>query len=230
MNRRTCPPRAWALSLGCMLAAGAAHAELQLASPFTDHMVLQRELPVPVWGTADPGAVVTVQFAGQSATATADDSGRWMLSLEPLDASAEGRSLVAAVDGAEGERVALDDVVVGEVWLASGQSNMDFSVAKTERFYFAGVNNEAEEVAAANYPLIRHFRGKWTKAYEPQPRVEGQWQVCTPENVREWSAVGYFFARHLHKEIDVPVGIVTLTFGASCSQAWIRREAIAANP
>lgn len=222
--------RLTAASFATLLVAiicGAARADVQLASPFTDHMVLQRELAVPIWGTADPGAAVSVEFAGQTQETKADDAGKWRVDLAPLEASKESRTLT--VKAGDASAVTLDDVLVGEVWLASGQSNMDFSVAKTEKFYFAGVHNEAEEVAAANYPTIRHFRGQWTKAYEPQERVEGEWQVCTPENVREWSAVGYFFARDLQKEIDVPVGIVTLTFGASCSQAWIRREAIEAD-
>jgi sialate O-acetylesterase len=124
----------------------------------------------------------------------------------------------------------LHDVLVGEVWLASGQSNMDFTVAKTEKYYFAGVTNEANEVAAANHPLVRMFTGEWTKSHEPQTTIAGTWKVCTPGNVREFSAIGYFFARDLQAALNVPVGIVTLTYGASTPQAWIRREAIAENP
>jgi sialate O-acetylesterase len=133
-------------------------------------------------------------------------------------------------DGSGETPLELHDVLVGEVWLCSGQSNMDFTVAKTAKYNFAGVMNEAEEVAAANYPRIRMFTGEWTKSYEPQHTVEGIWKICSPENVREFCAVGYFFARRLQREIDVPVGIVTLTYGASTAQAWIRREAIAADP
>lgn len=208
--------------------AGALVAEpaLRLASPFTDHMVLQRELPVPVWGTAPVGESVTVEFAGQKKSNVTDADGRWRVELEPLSASSEAR--VLSVRGLDPKQaVRLEDVLVGEVWLASGQSNMDFTVAKTEKYYFAGVNNEAAEVAAANYPRIRMFTGMWARSYEPQARVDGAWKVCTPENVREFSAIGYFFARDLQKVLDVPVGIVTLTYGASTAQAWIRREAIA---
>ena len=96
---------------------------------------------------------------------------------------------------------------------------MDFTVAKTEKYYFAGVRDEAVEVAAANHPLIRMFTGEWQKSYEPEKRVAGEWRVCTPENVREFSAVGYFFARRVQADLGVPVGIVKLTFGASCAQA-----------
>ena len=128
------------------------------------------------------------------------------------------------------QTVKFEDVLVGEVWLCSGQSNMDFTVVKTEKYYFAGVNNEAAEVAAANYPLIRRFTGDWSRSYEPKSEVAGTWKIINPETVREFSAIGYFFARDLQKEIKVPVGIMTLTFGASTAQAWIRRETLMASP
>jgi sialate O-acetylesterase len=213
----------------CHAAVAALSAGIQLASPFTSHMVLQCDMPVPVWGTAEPGEVVTVEFAGQKKTARADADGKWSVKLDAMKLSAEGRAFT--VSGARSAQpVQLDDVLVGEVWLASGQSNMDFSVALTEKYYFAGVTNEAAEVAAANYPRLRMFSGEWARSYTPCNTVAGTWKVCTPENVREFSAVGYFFARDLQKELNVPVGIVTLTYGASTAQAWIRREAIAANP
>jgi sialate O-acetylesterase len=203
-------------------------AEVKLASPFTSHMVLQREMKVPVWGTAAPGEKVTVAFARQKQSTVADADGKWHVTLNSMRASTEGLTL-KVTGSATSAPLTLDDVLVGEVWLASGQSNMDFSVAKTPRFYFAGVINETQEVAAANYPNIRMFRGEWTRSLEPQTEVEGAWKICTPENVREFSAIGYFFARDLQKELKVPVGILTLTYGASTAQAWIRREAIAAD-
>jgi sialate O-acetylesterase len=213
-------------SLALAFAPFATRADVTLASPFTDHMVLQRDMKVPVWGWADPGEKVTVSFAGQSRTTTAADDGSWKLELPNLATSAEPREL--KVTGKN--TITLGDVLVGEVWLASGQSNMDFTIAKTEKYYFAGVNHEAEEVAAADYPTLRMFTGEWARAYEPQKTVAGTWKVCTPENVREFSAVAYFFARDLQRALQVPVGIVTLTYGASTAQAWIRREAIAADP
>ncbi len=216
-------------TLVLLLSATTALSAVRLASPFTDHMVLQREQPVPVWGVADTGEKVTVEFAGQCKSVVADKDGKWRITLEPLATSVESRTL--QVDGSNmAEPLKLTDVLVGEVWLCSGQSNMDFTVAKTEKYYFAGVDNEAAEVAAAKHPLIRMFTGEWARNFEPCNRVGGQWKVCTPESVREFSAVGYFFARRVQKDIGVPVGIVTLTFGASCAQAWIRREAIAAVP
>jgi sialate O-acetylesterase len=217
--------------LSALALAAPARAEVKLASPFSSHMVLQRETHVPVWGTADAGETVTVEFAGQKKSATAGADGKWRLTLDPLEASAEPRDFAVSSVNRESkiENQKLSDVLVGEVWLGSGQSNMDFSVSKKAK-YFAGVTNEEQEIAAANYPLIRMFTGKATKAYAPQPRVEGEWLVCSPGTVPGFSAVGYFFARDLQREIKVPVGIVTLSYGASTAEAWIRREPLAANP
>ena len=205
--------------------AALARADVRLASPFTAHMVLQREMPVPVWGWADAGEQVTVSFAGQKKTATAAADSQWRVDLAPLATSAESRDFVVAGKNT----LTLHDVLVGEVWLGSGQSNMDFSVSKKVK-YFAGVDREEQEIAAANYPLIRMFTGTSAKANTPQATVGGEWLVCSPETVPGFSAVGYFFARELQRELKVPVGIVTLSFGASCAQAWIRRDAMLADP
>jgi len=214
-----------------LLLALTARADIKLASPFTDHMVLQREMPVPVWGWADAGEKVTVEFAGQKVSATTGADGKWRVDLAPLTASAQPRDFVVTSVNRESKIVnrKLQDVLVGEVWLGSGQSNMDFSVSKKVK-YFAGVINEEQEIAAANYPLIRMFTGEATKAYAPRPTVDGEWKVCSPETVPAFSAVGYFFARELQKELKVPVGIVTLSFGASCAQAWIRRDVMLGDP
>jgi sialate O-acetylesterase len=180
-------------------------AEVKPASPFTDHMVLQQGDAAPVWGTAEPGENVSVSVGDQTQSTTTGADGKWAVRLKDLKA---GGPYTLTIRGKN--TVKLDDVLVGEVWLCSGQSNMDFTVAKTPKFYFAGVNDEAKEVAAANYPKIRMFTGEWTRASEPKDGVAGTWKVCNPENVREFSAVGYFFARDLQKELNVPVGIVTL--------------------
>jgi sialate O-acetylesterase len=220
------PSRVWFVFLATALATAVTRADVKLASPFTDHMVLQRDLPVTVWGWADPGEEITVSIAGQKQTAATDADRKWTVTLSELRPSSFPLELTVAGKNT----IVLKDVLVGEVWLCSGQSNMDFTVAKTPKYYFAGVNHEAEEVAAANYPRLRMFSGEWQRAAEPQKEVAGTWKVCTPENVREFSAIGYFFARDLLQELNVPIGIVTLTYGASTAQAWIRREAIAADP
>jgi sialate O-acetylesterase len=204
------------------------NAEVKPACPFTSHMVLQRDMKVPVWGTAQSGEDVTVAFAGQKKSVKAGADGTWRVDLDPLSASAEGRTLTLT-GSATAQPVQLDDVLVGEVWLASGQSNMTFPISKAHASY-AGVNNEEQEIAAANYPLIRMFMGTMTKAHDPQTSVGGQWLVCSPATAPDFSAVGYFFARDLQKELKVPVGILTVAFGASTAEAWIRRDTLAADP
>ena len=211
----------------CLLAP-CARAEVHLASPFTSHMVLQRDMKAPVWGTADAGETVTVEFAGQKISAQADADGNWRANFKPLKVSAEGRRLT--VTGSHtAQPITLDDVLVGEVWLASGQSNMDFSMSKKVK-YFSGVTNEDQEIAAANYPLIRMFIGEASKAYKPQTNVTGVWKVCTPETAPAFCAIGYFFARDLQMEIKVPIGIIAEAFGASTAEAWIDRETMTADP
>jgi sialate O-acetylesterase len=125
--------------------------------------------------------------------------------------------------------IIIHDVLIGEVWLGSGQSNMAFTVSK-KRAYYAGLINEEQEISAANYPLIRMFMGKTAKSYEPQSEIQGEWQICNPENVPGFSAVGYLFARELQREIKQPIGILILAYGASTAESWIRRDAIAADP
>jgi sialate O-acetylesterase len=120
--------------------------------------------------------------------------------------------------------VTFDDVMIGEVWLCSGQSNMDFTLAKTAKRSFAGAANWEQEVAAANHPQIREFKAEWTLREDPQPEVEGAWKACTPETAGDFSAVAYFFARELQKELGVPVGLITSSFGASTAEAWISHD------
>jgi sialate O-acetylesterase len=201
-----------------------AHADVKLASPFTDHMVLQSDMPVPVWGQAEPGEKVTVRFAEQTVSGSADKDGKWMIRLSDLKASAEPADLI--VEGKNS--ITCNDVLVGEVWLASGQSNMVFTVSK-KAASFAGLVDEAEVIAAADDPTIRMFTARDTKTYEPQSSAGGKWAVCSPQTVPAFSAIGYLFARDLQKELHVPVGILTVASGASCAEAWISREALAAD-
>jgi sialate O-acetylesterase len=206
--------------------AGTLRAEVTLGSPFTDHMVLQRDMKVPVWGTADAGENVTVGFAGQTKTAMAGADGKWRVDLDAMGASAEGREFT--VSGTKtAQPVKLEDVLVGEVWLASGQSNMVFPVEASGPFL--GMINYEGEMAAATYPEIRMFTAQDTKAYAPAASVSGTWEVCSPDTVGDFSAVGYVFARDLYQQLKVPVGIVTAASGASCAEAWISREAMTAD-
>ncbi len=215
--------------LALLLTTGPLLAEVRLASPFTDHMVLQCDKKVPVWGTADVGEKITVEFAGQKISTTADAGGKWSVKLKPMKASAEPRTLVVTGNRQSAiENLKCADVLVGEVWLASGQSNMDFTMSKKVK-RFAGVMNEETEIAAANYPLIRMFTGDAQKTFAPTNRIGGEWKICTPENAPAFSAVAYFFARDLQREIKIPVGIITEAFGASTAEAWIDRETLASD-
>jgi sialate O-acetylesterase len=204
--------------------AAALSAEVRPSALFSDHMVLQREMPVPVWGTADPGETVTVDFAGQTRSTAAGPDGKWMLRLRKLKA---GGPFEMEIRGRN--RIVLHDILVGEVWLASGQSNMVFTVSKKAQF-FAGMLDEDKEIAAANYPTIRMFTARPVKAYTPQDDAIGGWQVCSPETVPAFSAVGYLFARDIQQRLHVPVGIVTVAFGASTAESWLPRQALADDP
>ena len=189
-------------------------AELKLATPFSDHMVLQREKPVAVWGWADAGETVTVSFAGQSKSATAGTDGKWSLRLDALAASAESRTVV--VTGKEGHKVEVKDVLVGEVWLGSGQSNMEFPVAGCYHFDV--------ERAAAKYPLIRHYRESSGPSDTPQAEGKGAWLLCAPHTVGGFSAVLYFFGLEIHKEVGVPVGLINTSLGGTPIKSWVAAE------
>ncbi len=196
-------------------------ADVKPASPFCDHMVLQHNTTVPVWGTAEPGEKVTVQIGKQKKTTVADANGQWMVQLKKIIA---GGPYTLTITG--NNTVVINDVYSGEVWICSGQSNMDFTVAREDR-YWCGVFNEKEEVAAANYPLIRVFDTDFSPALTPQSEVKGKWEIVSPQTIGHLSAVAYFFARDLQKKVKMPVGLITTAFGASTAEAWIREEALA---
>ena len=187
----------------------AVQADVKLPSIFGNSMVLQRDLPVPVWGWAEPGEKVTVSLAGQSKDTVADAKGQWRVALDPLKTNAEGQSLKIAGNNT----IELGDVLVGEVWICSGQSNMEFGLG--------GAVNGKEEVAAANHPQIRLFQvqGKLTAAL-PQEECPGKWAVCQPNTVGGFSAVGYFFGRRLQQELGVPIGLVNSSWGGTRIEPW----------
>ena len=211
---------------GCYLAKGLFAADLWLPSVFSDHMVLQRDLPLPVWGTATPGAEVKASLAGKSATATADVNGRWKIDFPKMDAGGPFQLEVSA--GAA--KRSYTDVLVGEVWLCSGQSNMDFTLAKTEKRSFAGAADWQKEVAAANHPQLRMFTAEWAMNEFPQRDVPGTWAVCSPQTAGDFSAVAYYFGREIQEDLKVPVGLVTCAYGASTIESWIREQTLAAHP
>lgn len=198
----------------------AVRADVALAPLFSDGAVLQCDKPVAVWGTAAAGERVSVSFAGQIGQAQAGPDGRWMVYLEPLVASAQGTDLTAS--GAKNQ-IVVHDVVVGEVWLCSGQSNMEFAVNRAM--------DAPEEIADARFPLLRHVAIDRQEADAPVDHVKTSgWKPATPENVGGFTAVGYFFARDIHQKLGVPVGIVHSSWGGTPVEAWMSPMALGGNP
>ena len=210
--------------LFCAVACQTVLANVKTASPFGNHMVLQRNSKIPVWGTATAGEKVTVTFNKQQLTTTTNAEGNWRIDLAKV---AAGGPYTLTITG--NNSITFTDVYVGEVWVCSGQSNMDMTVAKEDR-YWCGVINEATEVTSANYPLIRVFDVDFTPAATPQNELTGKWETVSPQTVGHLSAAAYFFARDIQKKLKVPVGLITTAFGASTAEAWIREDALVQQP
>jgi sialate O-acetylesterase len=175
-------------------------------------MVLQRDRPLPVWGWADPGEEITVQFGDTTVKTRADDKGAWSVKLPPRGADGTGRTLT--VSGKN--RVALEDVLVGEVWVGSGQSNMEWPLRKCR--------DPEEAIAAADRPMLRLFQVPKVKAVNPATDVQAKWEVCTPKTVGEFSGVLYYFGLRLQKELGVPVGLVNSSWAGSLIEPWLAQE------
>jgi len=206
-----------AVALGHAAAVGG---ELRLATVFAPHMVLQRDQAVPVWGRATAGAEVTVAFAEQKHSVTADTDGRWLVRLAPMPASETPRDLAVACGG---EQIVRSDILVGEVWCASGQSNMGWSLANTD--------GGPEAAAGADDPLLR--LGRVTGQIAPEPADDLTnciWNRCMPEKAGQASAVAFHFGRELRRVLRVPVGVLTAAYPASTCQAWIPAPTLAADP
>lgn len=206
--------------VGSPLMADPAKSTLQLSAQFSDHMVIQRDMPVPVWGKATPGEKVVVQFGEASIDGTVDPSGRWRVSFQPMPASAEPRELVIAVgEGATRNERRIADVLVGEVWLCSGQSNMAYRLGK--------LPSTEKDTAGANDPLLRRFNVSQRPAERPSEFItDSEWVPCTPESAGEWSAVAFYFAQRLRAELKVPIGILLPAWGGSSVATWMSTEAI----
>jgi sialate O-acetylesterase len=185
-------------------------------------MVLQQGRQVTIWGTADPGEQVNVSLGDQKATATAGSDGKWKVQLQPLKNGGPFEMTVAGKN-----TLTIHNVLAGEVWVCSGQSNMEMAV--WNHGVFGGVKNAEREVAAANYPLIRLFIVKKAVASRPQTDVQGRWVVASPETVGSFSAVGYFFGRDLHQAIKFPVGLIDSSWGGTEAEAWTSQEALEAD-
>jgi sialate O-acetylesterase len=184
-------------------------ADVKLPVVIGNSMVLQRQSPVPVWGWADAGEEVTVEFAGQTQKATPDANGKWMVKLAAMEANAQGQEMTIRGKNT----IKLTDILVGEVWLCSGQSNMEWTVAQS--------NNPQEEISAGNHPRIRHIKIPHVPAMTAQDNVASNgWQAATSQTVGSFTAVGYYFGRELMKELDVPVGLIGSNWGGTRIEPW----------
>ena len=198
-------------------------ANLRLSGVFADHMVVQRDKPVPVWGWAEPGEQVTVGFSGQTKTAAADATGKWLVKLDPMSASAEPGMLVVKSRIASHES-RITDILVGDVFLLAGQSNMTW--------WLSGSTGGVEAVKRANHPWLRCFDPGWQCTDEPAADVSrrAKWQVCTPETAGRFSGVGFFFAESLHPHTGAPIALVQTGIAATWGENWISRPAMEADP
>ena len=202
--------------LTSLVLTSTAFGHVHLPSIFGSHMVLQQQQANRVWGWADAGDQITVSMAGQSKSTTADDNGRWQVTLDPLSAGGPHRMVVKGHN-----ELVFDNVMVGEVWICSGQSNMAWPVQ--------AANDSDLETLTADFPNIRLISVPQVGTDEPQDDFKGQWQVCTPQTAAQFSAVGYFFGRQLHQTLNVPIGLIDNAWGGSAAEAWVNRDTLEAD-
>ncbi len=187
-------------------------ADVKLPAVLGSHMVLQRNVPLPIWGTADAGEEVAVDLAGNQAKTTADKNGKWQVTLKPM--KADGQALKLTVSGKN--TVTLEDILIGEVWVGSGQSNMEWQLRSSD--------NAKEAITAANHPTIRLFHVPKVQTAAPATDVKAAWKVCTPETAPTFSGVLYFFGARLQKDLDVPIGLINSSWGGSPIEPWTITE------
>ncbi|MCC7234975.1 MAG: sialate O-acetylesterase [Bryobacterales bacterium] len=190
--------------------AGTLAADVRLPALLSDHMLLQRDAPLRLWGWASPGETVSVTLLGQTSTAAATPEGKWEVYFTPIHAQATPTSITVKGNN----QITIQDVLVGDVWVGSGQSNMAWTVKNS--------NNPETEIAAAQYPQIRIFQVALKTSETPLDDVTGKWALVTPESIPNFSAVGYFFSRELHKHLKTPIGFIQSAWGGTPVQAWTR--------
>lgn len=218
MLRTGAPPRTarFLATLAVLMISSAGQADVTMPAIFSDHAVLQRDMKLPVWGWAKPGEEVTVTLCGQQLKCAADDMGRWQVMFEPLTL---GDPLTMVVEGKN--RIEIKDLRVGDVWLCSGQSNMEFQVQE-------GLDHELE-IPAAHHSNLRLLKVKNEGDQSPQLDSIDHWERCAPESVADFSAVGYYFGRELQQIERVPIGVIDNSWGGSSCEAWIRRDLLEGN-
>ncbi|MET0462420.1 MAG: sialate O-acetylesterase [Chitinophagaceae bacterium] len=197
-----------------------AQSQLLMPAIFSDSMMLQRDAPIRIWGSANPGEKVTAVFHQQRKTVTADDKGKWMMMLLPEMAGGPYDLSVRATNS-----LVFKGILMGDIWVCSGQSNMEFPVKG-----WSSVNDAEQEIATANYPRIRLFTVEKNVSALPTDELKGKWETCSPSSIPLFSAVGYFFGRALHKELNVPVGLINTTWGGTLIETWISRAAFEKDP
>ena len=191
-------------------------ADVVLSRIFSDHMVLQHGKPIRIWGTADAGELISASLLGEDANTQADAFGKWSLTLPPLAPNANPAEL--SIRGKN--TIILSDILIGDVWIASGQSNMQWPVLKTL--------NAEEEIAKASYPKVRLFTVTREHAAEPQDIVisKDQWLTCSPETIPLFSGTAYYFAREIARKVDIPLGIIHCSWGGTCVETWMSKDAL----
>lgn len=213
-----------AVFLGLSLFSAATFAQLELSYLFNNHMVLQRNMPIPIWGKALPDDEIKIVFSGQIKTTQADDRGLWTVNLDPMKASTVGQKLIITSDQ---QQIIVQDVLIGDVWLCSGQSNMEFSIAglinnNLTRKTMSIVEQIKHDVKITHDPLIRLIKTKRNvSAFTPLEQSKGQWAKATTTNILEFSAVAFYFARALRESIDVPIGLVLNAYGGTPIESWL---------
>ena len=208
-----------AILLLSLIAHASALAELSLPHFFSDHMVLQRERDAAIWGSAEAGAEITVAFKGHSASTKADALGKWRVGIPTGEADSAGANLTVTSGN---DKVEIADVLVGEVWFASGQSNMFFTMDRVPAY--------EELIAKTHLPGLRMFNAPLVTAVENQDDIEGEWTSATPETVPGYSAVAFFFARKLHLDLGIPVGVLKSCWGGKPVETFTSREALLTLP
>jgi sialate O-acetylesterase len=195
-----------------------AFGQIRLARLFTDHVVLQRQKNIPVWGWANANEKITVTLATQTQTSQANSEGKWMVNFTPLEAGGPFVMTATAKSGT----ITVKDILIGEVWLCSGQSNMEWKTAQA--------NNFSEEKKQANFPAIRHFFVEHEVTMTPQTALKsGEWKIASAETIGEFTAIGFFFARELYQKLNIPIGLVHSSWGGSQVEGWISKEGMLSN-
>ena len=217
--------KAFVLAVVLLTTTMSAHAEVTLNGLFTDHMVLQRELPVAVYGAAEPGEKVTVAFSGQEKAATAGKDGTWSVQLDAMQASTN--AAVLTVTGKN--KIELKDILIGDVWVCSGQSNMEWTLGNCKR---------PDDIKEANFPLIRQFLvpaqvssyPKTDVSSSPVRGIRSGWAVCTPQSAGQFTAVGFYFGRKIHQETGIPIGLIKSAWGGTAIEPWCSPNGLASVP